>query len=93
MTNSIITGTGSYIPTVKVPNKQFLGNDFYDADGIKIAKGNVDIVNKLQEITCIRERRYVKIEKLNKATKVIKIENKDGNKRNNRIRFKRFTGC
>lgn len=59
MTNSIITGTGSYIPTVKVPNKQFLGNDFYDADGIKIAKANVDIVNKLQEITCIRERRYV----------------------------------
>ena len=44
MTNSIITGTGSYIPTVKVPNKQFLGNDFYDADGIKIAKGNVYIV-------------------------------------------------
>jgi hypothetical protein len=59
MTNSIITGTGSYIPTVKVPNKHFLGNDFYDADGIKIAKANVDIVNKLQEITCIRERRYV----------------------------------
>ena len=59
MTNSIITATGSYIPTVKVLNKQFLGNDFYDADGAKIAKANVDIVNKLQEITCISERRYV----------------------------------
>ena len=59
MTNSIITATGSYIPTVKVPNNQFLGNEFYDANGIKIAKTNVDIVNKLQEITCISERRYV----------------------------------
>jgi 3-oxoacyl-[acyl-carrier-protein] synthase-3 len=26
---------------------------------MKIAKSNVDIINKLQEITCIRERRYV----------------------------------
>jgi hypothetical protein len=40
-------------------NKQFLFNDFYDADRIKIEKTNVDIVNKLQEITCINERRYV----------------------------------
>jgi len=59
MTNSIITGTGSYIPVVKVPNRQFLENEFYQADGTKIPKANEDIVNKLQEITCIRERRYV----------------------------------
>ncbi|MEJ2728528.1 MAG: ketoacyl-ACP synthase III [Deltaproteobacteria bacterium] len=59
MTHSIITATGSYIPTVKVLNRQFLGNKFYDENGIKIAKANVDIVKKLQEITCISERRYV----------------------------------
>jgi 3-oxoacyl-[acyl-carrier-protein] synthase-3 len=59
MKKSIITGTGSYIPTVKVPNRQFLENDFYEADGTKIAKPTADIVKKLQEITCIRERRYV----------------------------------
>jgi 3-oxoacyl-[acyl-carrier-protein] synthase-3 len=59
MFNSIITRTGSYIPTVKVPNRQFLGNEFYGADGTRLAKSNEDIVNKLQEITCIRERRYV----------------------------------
>ena len=59
MKKSIITGTGSYIPTVKVPNRQFLENNFYEADGTKIAKPTADIVNKLQEITCIRERRYV----------------------------------
>jgi len=33
MINSIITKTGSYIPTVKVHNNQFLGNHFYAADG------------------------------------------------------------
>ena len=59
MITSIITGTGSYIPSVKVPNRQFLENEFYQADGTKIPKANEDIVNKLQEMTCIRERRYV----------------------------------
>ena len=59
MIKSIITGTGSYIPTVKVPNRQFLSHHFYDANGARIAKPTADIVNKLEEITCIRERRYV----------------------------------
>ncbi len=59
MASSIITGTGSYIPAIKVPNRQFLENEFYQADGTKITKASEDIVNKLQEITCIRERRYV----------------------------------
>jgi 3-oxoacyl-[acyl-carrier-protein] synthase-3 len=59
MTTSIITGTGCYIPPLKVPNRQFLENEFYQADGIRVPKNNEDIVNKLQEITCIRERRYV----------------------------------
>ena len=59
MFKSIITRTGSYIPSVKVVNEQFLGNEFFAADGTEIAKSNVDIVNKLQEIIGIRERRYV----------------------------------
>ncbi len=59
MTTSIITGTGSYIPANTVPNRQFLDNEFYNAEGTKIPKANEDIVNKLQEITCIRERRYI----------------------------------
>ena len=59
MKKSIITGTGSHIPSVKVTNRQFLENDFYGADGTKITKPTADIVDKLQEITSIRERRYV----------------------------------
>ena len=59
MPNSIITGTGSYIPTVKVPNKHFLNHDFYGDDGVKIERSNAEIIKKFQEITCINERRYV----------------------------------
>jgi len=64
MTNSIITGTGSYIPTIEIPNDHFLGHDFYGADGIKLERPNVEIINKLEEITCISERRYIN-DKLN----------------------------
>ncbi len=59
MPNSIITGTGSYIPPVKIPNKHFLSQDFYGADGRRLEKSNDDIIDKFQEITCIDERRYV----------------------------------
>ncbi len=59
MYKSIITRTGSYIPSVRVENKEFLNSEFFDADGTKLSKSTEDIVNKLQEITCIRERRYV----------------------------------
>jgi len=59
MPNSIITRTGSYIPTLRIPNKHFLKHDFYGSDGKKLEKANADIINKLQEITGIKERRYV----------------------------------
>jgi 3-oxoacyl-[acyl-carrier-protein] synthase III len=59
MPNSIITGTGSYIPALKITNRHFLGHEFYRSDGIRIKKANTDIINKLEEITCIKERRYL----------------------------------
>ncbi len=58
MLNTIITGTGSYIPTVKVENKEFLDREFYNINGEKIEKSNEDIVKQFQNITCIKERRY-----------------------------------
>jgi len=58
MTNSVITATGSYIPPRKISNDYFLNHDFYDADGNKFEKNNLEIVNKLLEITGIKERRY-----------------------------------
>ncbi len=59
MPNSIITATGSYIPTVRIPNEVFLGHDFYGADGKKLERSKINIIRNFQEITCINERRYV----------------------------------
>jgi 3-oxoacyl-[acyl-carrier-protein] synthase-3 len=59
MPNSIIIKSGSYIPARRIPNKHFLDYDFYGAEGIKIDKSNDEIINKLRDITCINERRYV----------------------------------
>ena len=57
---AVIIGTGSYIPTKKVPNDAFLKNEFYDIDGKKIDLPNEEIIKKFEEITEIHERRYVK---------------------------------
>jgi 3-oxoacyl-[acyl-carrier-protein] synthase-3 len=57
--HSIITGTGSYIPTVIVRNEQFLNNTFFNTSGEKIAKENEEIIGKFHQITEIEERRYV----------------------------------
>ncbi len=59
MPNAIITATGSYIPTLKVPNEYFLGHEFYGPDGTKLEKPTHDIISQFQDITCINERRYL----------------------------------
>lgn len=56
---SIIIGTGSYIPTRKVDNSDFLGNTFYQPDGTLFDKPAGLIIEKFEEITEIRERKYV----------------------------------
>lgn len=56
---SIITGTGSYIPTKVVHNKDYLKNKFCGPDGKKLEKLNEDIIKKFEEITCIAGRRHV----------------------------------
>jgi 3-oxoacyl-[acyl-carrier-protein] synthase III len=56
---SIISGTGSYIPPVRVPNDFFLDRDFRTADGKPLGKSNAEILEQFEAITGIRERRYV----------------------------------
>lgn len=56
---SVITATGSYIPSRKVPNKDFLNHEFLGPDGEKFDKSNDEIIQKLEDITGIVERRYV----------------------------------
>jgi 3-oxoacyl-[acyl-carrier-protein] synthase III len=56
---SVIVGTGSYIPPVRVPNDAFRERDFRDTDGSKLNKTNEEILAQFESITGIQERRYV----------------------------------
>lgn len=62
MINTIITGTGHYLPELVITNEAFKQHEFYDAEGTKIIKDSLEVANKLYEITGIRERRYAKPE-------------------------------
>jgi 3-oxoacyl-[acyl-carrier-protein] synthase-3 len=58
MINSIITGTGSFIPDHVVKNADFLEAEFFDPKGEKYTVANEEIVSKFKEITGIEARRY-----------------------------------
>ena len=58
MITSKITGTGSFIPTQKIKNSDFLDADFLSADGAVFPAENDVIVEKFKAITGIEERRY-----------------------------------
>jgi len=57
--NSIITGTGSYIPTVIKTNKDFIEERFYNDKNEPFEAANEVIIDKFKAITGIEERRYV----------------------------------
>ena len=59
MIRTVITGTGSHIPAVRVPNEHFLQHEFLGADRKPIPKTNKEILEQFEAITGIRERRYV----------------------------------
>ena len=56
---SVIVGTGSYIPTTRVHNDEFLRHRFHDSTGVLLDQPNEEIVRKFEQITGISERRYV----------------------------------
>jgi len=58
-TRSVIIGTGSHIPAVRVPNDFFLERDFRGTDGKALGKSNPEILEQFASITGIKERRYV----------------------------------
>jgi len=55
---SIITGTGSYIPTETKTNADFLNSTFLNADGSSFGYENEEVIEKFKAITGIQERRY-----------------------------------
>jgi len=57
--NSIITGTGSYIPKIIKKNSDFLNEDFYGEKNESFESSNEIIIEKFKGITGIEERRYL----------------------------------
>jgi 3-oxoacyl-[acyl-carrier-protein] synthase-3 len=62
MISSKITGTGSFIPSIKKENKAFLETHFLNEDGSGFSSENAVIIEKFKNITGIEERRYAKPE-------------------------------
>lgn len=57
---TIITGTGCYIPSIIKKNEDFLSNNFYNDKKEILPTSNEVIIKKFQAITGIEERRYIK---------------------------------
>ncbi len=57
--NSIITGTGSYIPKIIKKNSDFLNKEFYGDKNKSFEASNEVIIEKFKGITGIEERRYL----------------------------------
>jgi len=56
---STIIGTGSYLPSRKVDNSVFLQHEFFQPDGRMFDKAPELTIKKFEEITEIKERRYL----------------------------------
>jgi len=57
---SVIVGTGRYVPSKRVLNSDFIGNEFYKGYGEPIdPASNSTVLEKFEGITEIAERRYV----------------------------------
>ena len=60
MRKSVIKGTGSCIPEMRVTNEAFGEAEFFEKRGVRLNKCNKDIIDRFQTITGISERRYAK---------------------------------
>jgi 3-oxoacyl-[acyl-carrier-protein] synthase-3 len=57
--NTIISGTGSYIPTHVIHNSEFVKQVFFEKDESLIDSPGEVVINKFRDITGIAERRWV----------------------------------
>ena len=57
--NVAITGTGCYIPSITINNKDFAQHEFLNSDGTPFKHENGVLIEKFKAITGIGERRYV----------------------------------
>jgi 3-oxoacyl-[acyl-carrier-protein] synthase III len=57
--NTVITGTGSYIPGQEILNADFLDQKFFEKDETAIEGEGQDIIDKFEAITGISARRWL----------------------------------
>jgi len=76
MRRSVIIGTGSYIPSRRVHNDEFLNHQFFMTYGepIDVAQ-NAHTVDRFREITEIKERRWVENDQLASDIGLVAAEN------------------
>ncbi len=72
--NTIIIGTGSYIPVQKIENNQFIKNTFFEKDNTLINSPGEEIISKFKDITGISERRWVTVNQRNSDIATIAAE-------------------
>ncbi|MDX9696054.1 MAG: ketoacyl-ACP synthase III [Bacteroidales bacterium] len=72
--NTIISGTGSYIPVQKIENNQFIKNTFFEKDNTLINSPGEEIISKFKDITGISERRWVTVNQRNSDIATIAAE-------------------
>lgn len=79
MPNTIIIGSGSYIPSLTISGKDFEDSVFYDDNNVLIDKPSKEVIQKFVEITEIEERRYLEPGMVNSdmAAKAAKIAIED----------------
>jgi 3-oxoacyl-[acyl-carrier-protein] synthase-3 len=65
MSNTIIIGSGSYIPTKIIGRKDFHNSVFYTDEGEIVEKPIEEIIQKFVEITEIENRRYLEDDEFN----------------------------
>ncbi len=59
MPNTIIIGSGHYLPKRVIGRDFFMNSEFYTDEGEKIEKPNAEVINKFVEITEIENRRFI----------------------------------
>ncbi len=55
---AVFAATGSFVPSLTVPNETFLTSKFFNTDSTPVEKEPQKIIDKFKEITGIAERRY-----------------------------------
>ena len=65
MPNTIIIGSGSYLPTRIIGRDHFMNSEFYTDEGEKLDRPNEEIIQKFVEITEIENRRYIEAGQMN----------------------------